>query len=91
MLVVEQSEQQPLPDPQSELEVPGWQFPLESQQPGQVPLPHELPELPILQVAASALLAASILASNAASMGGGASTPVSALASTPESACALAQ
>ena len=43
-----QSTQQALCDPQSELDVPGWQLPSVSQHPSHVPLKHELPELPTL-------------------------------------------
>src|ERR1019366_10177153 len=48
MLAVLQSTQQLLPDPQFEFDVPGWQLPDGSQHPAHVPLPHELPALPVL-------------------------------------------
>jgi hypothetical protein len=48
MLAVLQSTQQPLPDPQFEFVVPGWQLPDGSQHPAHVPLAHELLALPVL-------------------------------------------
>jgi hypothetical protein len=51
MLTAVQSTQQLLSDPQSALEVPGWQLPSVSQHPSHVPLKHELPELPVRHVA----------------------------------------
>jgi hypothetical protein len=51
MLTAVQSTQQLLRDPQSALEVPGWQLPSVSQHPSHVPLKHELPELPVRHVA----------------------------------------
>jgi hypothetical protein len=45
-----QSTQQAFPIPQAVCDVPAWQLPDVSQQPAQVPLKHELPELPTLHI-----------------------------------------
>jgi hypothetical protein len=50
LLSVLQSTQQLLCDPQFVFDVPGWQLPAGSQHPAQVPLKHELPELPVLHM-----------------------------------------
>jgi hypothetical protein len=47
LLALLQSMQHSLRDPQFELDVPGWQFPDESQHPAQVPLPQEVLGLPV--------------------------------------------
>jgi hypothetical protein len=77
-----QSTQQLLCDPQFEFDVPGWQLPVWSQHPAQVPLKQELPELPVLHVppAASGPLSLTVDGPSvlAASAGGG--TPLELVA-----------